>query len=81
MTFKELEKIFEPPAPPPAPAILLKSNEFRRAREANWRELERLIDTVEKRGMRNLNPSGIIPLGPELDFSAPHDRGRLAKAA
>jgi len=32
-------------------------------------------------GMRNLNPSGIIPLGPELDFSAPHDRGRLARAA
>ena len=32
-------------------------------------------------GMRNLNPSGIIPVGPELDFSAPHDRGRLAKAA
>jgi putative glutathione S-transferase len=32
-------------------------------------------------GMRNINPSGIIPLGPELDFSAPHDRGRLAKAA
>jgi putative glutathione S-transferase len=32
-------------------------------------------------GMRNLNPGGIIPLGPELDFSAPHDRGRLAKAA
>jgi putative glutathione S-transferase len=32
-------------------------------------------------GMRNLNPSGVIPLGPELDFAAPHDRGRLAKAA
>ena len=32
-------------------------------------------------GMRNLNSNGIIPLGPELDFSAPHDRGRLAKAA
>jgi putative glutathione S-transferase len=32
-------------------------------------------------GMRNLNPSGIIPLGPELDFSAPHDRDRLANAA
>jgi glutathionyl-hydroquinone reductase len=31
-------------------------------------------------GMRNLNPSGIIPLGPELDFAAPHDRGRLARA-
>ena len=32
-------------------------------------------------GMRNLNPSGIIPLGPELDFSAPHDRERFAQAA
>jgi glutathionyl-hydroquinone reductase len=32
-------------------------------------------------GMRNLNPSGIIPLGPALNFSAPHDRDRLAKAA
>jgi glutathionyl-hydroquinone reductase len=32
-------------------------------------------------GMRNLNPSGIIPLGPELDFTAPHDRGQLAKIA
>src|SRR6476659_4723853 len=32
-------------------------------------------------GMRNLNPSGIIPLGPELDFGASHDRSRLAKAA
>ena len=51
-----------PPAPPPAPAILLKSNEFRRAREANWRELERLIDTVEKRGMRNLNPDQLQQL-------------------
>jgi putative glutathione S-transferase len=32
-------------------------------------------------GMRNINPSGIIPLGPELDFSAPHDRGQLASPA
>jgi putative glutathione S-transferase len=32
-------------------------------------------------GMRNLNPGGIIPLGPELDFSALHDRRRLAEAA
>jgi putative glutathione S-transferase len=32
-------------------------------------------------GMPNLNPSGIIPLGPELDFGAPHDRGRYAAAA
>jgi putative glutathione S-transferase len=32
-------------------------------------------------GMRNLNPSGIIPIGPELDFTRSHDRGRLAEAA
>jgi putative glutathione S-transferase len=25
-----------------------------------------------------LNPSGIIPLGPEIDFAAPHDRERLS---
>ena len=28
-----------------------------------------------------LNPSGIVPKGPELDFDAPHDRGRLGLAA
>jgi putative glutathione S-transferase len=27
---------------------------------------------------RQVNPSGIVPLGPELDFTAPHDRARLA---
>jgi putative glutathione S-transferase len=27
---------------------------------------------------RNINPTGIVPLGPELDFDAPHDRGRFA---
>ena len=32
-------------------------------------------------GMRSLNPGGIIPLGPELDFSVPHDRGQFSKAA
>ena len=32
-------------------------------------------------GMPNLNPSGLIPLGPELDLAAPHDRGGVAKAA
>lgn len=32
-------------------------------------------------GMRHINPTGILPLGPELDFAAPHDRGRLARAA
>jgi putative glutathione S-transferase len=25
-----------------------------------------------------LNPSGIVPLGPEIDFEAPHDRARLS---
>jgi glutathionyl-hydroquinone reductase len=32
-------------------------------------------------GMPNLNPSGIIPLGPALDFAAPHDRAKFAEAA
>jgi glutathionyl-hydroquinone reductase len=27
---------------------------------------------------RKLNPHGIVPLGPELDFAAPHDRGHFA---
>ena len=27
---------------------------------------------------RNINPTGIVPLGPEIDFAAPHDRGRFA---
>jgi putative glutathione S-transferase len=26
---------------------------------------------------RKVNPSGIVPLGPELDFTAPHDRDRF----
>ena len=26
---------------------------------------------------RQVNPTGIVPLGPELDFIAPHDRGRF----
>ena len=29
-------------------------------------------------GMRHLNPRGILPLGPGLDFSRPHDRSGLA---
>jgi putative glutathione S-transferase len=27
---------------------------------------------------RRINPSGIVPLGPKLDFMAPHDRSRFA---
>jgi len=26
---------------------------------------------------RHVNPTGIVPVGPELDFMAPHDRGRF----
>jgi glutathionyl-hydroquinone reductase len=26
---------------------------------------------------RGINPTGIVPLGPELDFSSPHDRARF----
>jgi putative glutathione S-transferase len=28
--------------------------------------------------MTAINPTRIVPLGPELNFSAPHDRGRFA---
>jgi glutathionyl-hydroquinone reductase len=28
-------------------------------------------------GMRHLNPRGILPVGPALDFTAPHNRSRL----
>ncbi|MDP3523969.1 MAG: glutathione S-transferase family protein, partial [Hoeflea sp.] len=28
-----------------------------------------------------INPTGIVPVGPELDLMAPHGRDRLAKAA
>lgn len=30
---------------------------------------------------KTINPSGVVPLGPELDLTAPHNRDRLAKAA
>jgi putative glutathione S-transferase len=29
---------------------------------------------------RHVNPTGIVPVGPQLDFSAPHDRARFGKA-
>jgi putative glutathione S-transferase len=38
------------------------------------------IDDI-KRGyysIARVNPTRIVPVGPEIDFSAPHDRGRLA---
>jgi len=30
---------------------------------------------------RTINPTGIVPVGPALDFGAPHDRGRFAHAS
>ncbi|RWH69882.1 glutathione S-transferase family protein [Mesorhizobium sp.] len=30
---------------------------------------------------RSINPTGIVPVGPKLDYAAPHDRGRFRKAA
>ena len=27
---------------------------------------------------KQLNPTGIVPVGPELDFNAPHARGKLS---
>jgi putative glutathione S-transferase len=28
---------------------------------------------------RQINPTAIVPLGPALDFSTPHDRGRFTR--
>ena len=46
---------------PPAPTLaansgrlVLKSSEFRRARESSWRELEAIVEIAEKRGLRAL---------------------------
>ncbi len=30
---------------------------------------------------KTVNPTGIVPKGPVIDYTTPHDRGRLAKAA
>jgi len=37
------------------PELVLKSNEFRKGREASWRELELLVGRVEKYGVRRLS--------------------------
>jgi putative glutathione S-transferase len=29
------------------------------------------------RSHKTINPTGVVPLGPEIDFSAPHDRDRF----
>ncbi len=30
---------------------------------------------------RHVNPTGIVPVGPDIDYAAPHDRDRFARAA
>ncbi len=38
------------------------------------------IDQIKRHyygSQRQINPTGIVPIGPRLDFSAPHDRGRF----
>jgi putative glutathione S-transferase len=38
------------------------------------------IDHIKRHyygSQRQVNPSGIVPIGPALDFAAPHDRGRF----
>jgi uncharacterized membrane protein SpoIIM required for sporulation len=37
------------------PELILKSSEFRKGREAGWRELEGLVQRVERRGVRSLS--------------------------
>lgn len=43
------------PAPAGTRAIVLRSSEFRRGREASWRDLEQLVARVEKRGVNSLS--------------------------
>src|SRR5262245_8942071 len=40
---------------PGRPELVLKSNEFRKGREASWRELEMLVGRVERHGVRRLS--------------------------
>jgi putative glutathione S-transferase len=38
------------------------------------------IDLIKQHyygSQRHLNPTGIVPIGPLIDFTAPHDRGRF----
>jgi len=38
------------------------------------------IEQIKKHyygSQRQVNPTGIVPIGPQIDFTAPHDRGRF----
>ena len=32
-------------------------------------------------GQANVNPTGIVPAGPNIDLTIPHNRGQVARAA
>ena len=49
------EKPAEPATRPGARTIVLRSSEFRKGREASWRDLEQLIAQAEKRGVSALS--------------------------
>jgi uncharacterized membrane protein SpoIIM required for sporulation len=53
MTISVVDEGTRPPGGGP-PEIVLKSSEFRKGREAGWRELEDLVGRVERRGIRTL---------------------------
>jgi uncharacterized membrane protein SpoIIM required for sporulation len=42
--------------------VHLKSYEFRRERETSWRELDRLVSAIEKRGIQSLPPQSLSRL-------------------
>jgi uncharacterized membrane protein SpoIIM required for sporulation len=44
---------------PTAPSLVLKSSQFRAAREETWRELEALVARVEKRGILSLDAADL----------------------
>lgn len=44
------------------PSINLKSFDFRREREANWRELEDLVDRIEKKRLRSVSAAELARL-------------------
>lgn len=48
----------------PKPQIILRSAQFRREREEDWRELERLVTKAERRGIKSLKPQELqrLPL-------------------
>jgi uncharacterized membrane protein SpoIIM required for sporulation len=48
-------KAAAPATPGRAPEIVLKSSEFRKGREASWREFDALVGRVEKRGIAVLS--------------------------